>query len=48
MPPVGFKPMTPAFEWVKTVHGLNRATTVIGRKFLYYSKTNATIIMIAK
>jgi hypothetical protein len=30
MPRVGFEPMIPAFEQVKTVHALDRAATVIG------------------
>jgi hypothetical protein len=30
MPPLGFETTTPAFEWAKTVHALDRATTVIG------------------
>jgi hypothetical protein len=32
MPWVGFKPTTPVFEWVKTVHALACAATVISRK----------------
>jgi hypothetical protein len=27
---VGFEPMIPVFEWVKTIHALDRAATVIG------------------
>jgi hypothetical protein len=30
MPPVGFEPMIPVFQRVKTVHALDRAATVIG------------------
>jgi hypothetical protein len=30
MPRVGFEPMIPAFEWAKTVHGLDCAAIVIG------------------
>jgi hypothetical protein len=30
MPRVGFEPVTPVFEWAKTVHSLDRAVTVIG------------------
>jgi hypothetical protein len=30
MPPVGFEPMIPAFEWAKTVHSLDREAIVIG------------------
>jgi hypothetical protein len=30
MPRVRFEPMTPVFERAKTVHPLDRATTVIG------------------
>jgi hypothetical protein len=30
MPRVGFKLMTPVFEWAKTVHALDSAATVIG------------------
>jgi hypothetical protein len=31
IPRVGFEPTTPVFERAKTVHALDRATTVIGR-----------------
>jgi hypothetical protein len=31
MPQVGFEPTIPVFEWVKTVHALDRAATVIGQ-----------------
>jgi hypothetical protein len=31
MPQVGFEPTIPVFEQAKTVHGLDRAATVIGR-----------------
>jgi FAD synthase len=31
MPSVGFEPTIPAFERAKTVHALDRASTVIGR-----------------
>jgi hypothetical protein len=31
MPRVGFEPTTPVFEREKTVHALDRATTVIGK-----------------
>jgi hypothetical protein len=31
MPSAGFEPMIPAFERAKTVHGLDRAATVIGK-----------------
>jgi hypothetical protein len=34
MPLMGFEPTTPVFERAKTVHGLDRAATVIG-KFKY-------------
>jgi hypothetical protein len=30
MPRVGFEPTVPAFERTKTIHGLDRAGTVIG------------------
>jgi hypothetical protein len=30
MPQVGFEPMIPVFEQAKTVHALDRATTVTG------------------
>jgi hypothetical protein len=33
MPLVGFKPTIPVFELAKTVHALDRATTVIGSGF---------------
>jgi hypothetical protein len=32
MPQVGFEPMIPVFERAKTVHALDRAATVIGKK----------------
>jgi hypothetical protein len=35
MPRVGFKPMIPMFERAKTIHALDRATTVIG--FIYFN-----------
>jgi hypothetical protein len=31
-PRIGSEPMIPVFEWVKTVHASDRATTVIGNK----------------
>jgi hypothetical protein len=31
MPREGFEPTIPAFEWAKTVHALDRATTVFGK-----------------
>jgi hypothetical protein len=34
MPRVGFEPTIPVFEWAKTVHALDRASTVIGIKKL--------------
>jgi hypothetical protein len=36
MPQVGFEPMIPVFEQVKTVHVLDRAVTVIGLLLLYF------------
>jgi hypothetical protein len=33
---VGFEPMIPVFEWAKTVHGLERAATVVGQKKFSY------------
>jgi hypothetical protein len=33
MPQVGFEPTIPVFEWVKTVHALDRAATVAGFLF---------------
>jgi hypothetical protein len=33
---VWFEPTIPVFEWAKTVHALNRATTVIGFKLMYF------------
>jgi hypothetical protein len=33
MPRVGFEPMTPVFEQVKTVHAIDRAATVTGPVF---------------
>jgi hypothetical protein len=41
MPQVGFEPTIPVFEWAKTVHALDRATTVIG-KFSSYLTENTT------
>jgi hypothetical protein len=35
MPRVGFEPMIPVFEGTKTVHALDRATTVIGAMVIY-------------
>jgi hypothetical protein len=35
MPRVGFEPTIPAFERAKTVHALDRATTVIGLPSVY-------------
>jgi hypothetical protein len=32
MPHVGFEPTIPVFEWAKTVHALDRAATVIGKR----------------
>jgi hypothetical protein len=34
MPRVGFEPTIPAFERTKTVHALDRAATVIGRRLI--------------
>jgi hypothetical protein len=34
MPQMGYEPMIPVFERVKTVHALDRAATVIGFDFL--------------
>jgi hypothetical protein len=31
IPRVRFKPTTPVFEWVKTVHALDSGATVIGK-----------------
>jgi hypothetical protein len=35
MPQVGFEPTIPVLERAKTVHALDRAVTVIGRKVSY-------------
>jgi hypothetical protein len=32
MPPVGFEPTIPVFEWAKTVHALDRAAIVISMR----------------
>jgi hypothetical protein len=32
MPPVGFEPTIPMFEWTKIVHASDRAATVLGRR----------------
>jgi hypothetical protein len=42
MPWVGFKPMTPVFKWVKTVHALDHATTVVGNTRIYRSHKSAS------
>jgi hypothetical protein len=34
MPLAGFEPMTPVSDWVKIVHDLDSAATVIGKKLL--------------
>jgi hypothetical protein len=34
MPRVGFKATTPVLQWVKTVHALDRMTTVIGPSYV--------------
>jgi hypothetical protein len=36
MPQAGFEPMTPVFEWVKTVHALDCVVTVIGGIYSYH------------
>jgi hypothetical protein len=40
MPRVRFEPTTPAFEWAKIVHALDRAVTVIG---INYSATFSVV-----
>jgi hypothetical protein len=35
---IGFKPTTPAFKRAKTLHSLNGAVTVIGRKYIPIKK----------
>jgi hypothetical protein len=40
MPLVGFEPTIPVFERAKTVHALDRATTVIGVVCKYKNKNN--------
>jgi hypothetical protein len=35
MPQVGFEPTIPVFEWVKTVHALDRSATGIGFDAMY-------------
>jgi hypothetical protein len=35
MPQVGFEPMTPVFELVKTVHAIGHTATVISKGQLY-------------
>jgi hypothetical protein len=42
MPRVGFEPMTPVFERVKTVHALDCAATVIGLKSYRITKAVQT------
>jgi hypothetical protein len=39
MPRVGFETTTPMLEWVKTVHALNCAATVIAFELYYQIKT---------
>jgi hypothetical protein len=36
MPQMGFEPTIPVFERAKTVHALDRATTVIDLKITYH------------
>jgi hypothetical protein len=38
MPQMGFDPMIPVCERAKTVHALDRVTTVIGHIFTYICK----------
>jgi preprotein translocase subunit SecG len=38
MPQIGFEPAIPVFERAKTVHALDRATTVIVFLFIYLTK----------
>jgi hypothetical protein len=40
MPRVGFEPTIPVFEQAKTVHALDRATTVIGSMLNYMAMGN--------
>jgi hypothetical protein len=35
MPLVGYEPTIPVFEWAKTVHALDRATTMIGNYVMW-------------
>jgi hypothetical protein len=35
MPEVEFEPTNPVFEWVRTVHALDRAASVIGPYTVY-------------
>jgi hypothetical protein len=49
MPQVGFEPTIPVFERAKTVHTLDRPTTVVGLGYKYFriillSTTSATIM----
>jgi hypothetical protein len=45
IPWVGFNPMTPVFEWAKTVHALERAATVINRIPLTYLRISIYIVL---
>jgi hypothetical protein len=50
MPRVGFEPITPVFERAKTVHALDRATTVIAHFHVYHrvkgGVTNECVLMV--
>jgi hypothetical protein len=43
MPGLGFEPMIPVFEWVKTVHALDRAATVISPIYIYVSQMASSL-----
>jgi hypothetical protein len=45
MPQVGFEPTIPVFKWVKTVHVLDRAATVINCNELYGTYFSNTAIL---
>jgi hypothetical protein len=45
MPSVGFEPATPAFELAKTIHVLDRATTVIGTIYVCQVALNVVFLV---
>jgi hypothetical protein len=48
MPRVGFEPTIPVFERAKTVHALDRATTVIGHNRYKETRKSCNVIVMVK